>query len=253
MPWTSNSKLPVPDDDATIWRYMDLPKFLSLIEQKALYFALSVQLEDAWEARVHGADYNALVEVLGAERADWLKAGTERVFRIAALNCWYCGKEESVAMWTLYTHTVYGVAIRSNVGRLKRALQVSPATVQLGLVQYRDLADSSTTPLDVQCVPPLIFLFQKRLCYQHESELRAYTLVAPTRTSAGKYQPPDSGVLVDVSLTDLIESVRLGPKFSPWAQKLIEAAFERAGINPPIEPSSAFAPPAGGPSLQEEK
>lgn len=243
MPWTPNAKLSVPDDDAAIWRYMDLPKFLSLIEQKALYFALPAQLEDKWEARVHGADYKALVEALGAERASTLKAGSERVFSATALNCWYHGEEESVAMWALYTQRAYGVAIRSNVGRLKKALQASPEIVQLGLVQYRDLADKSTTPLDVQCVPPLIFLFQKRRCYQHESELRAYTLVGSARTSTGEYRPPDSGVLVGVGLADLIESVRLGPKFPLWAQKLIEAALERAGINPPTEPSSAFAPP----------
>jgi hypothetical protein len=36
--------------------------------------------------------------------------------------------------------------------------------------------------------------------------------------------------------------MRLGPKFPPWAQQLIEAAFERGGINSPIEQSSAFAP-----------
>lgn len=182
MPWTPNAKLPMPNDDATIWRYMDLPKFLSLIEQRALRFALPAKLEDKWEARVHGPDYSALVEAYGVAQAGRLRAGTERVFSVAALNCWCCRKEESVAMWTLYTQPKYGVAIRSNVGRLKKALHESPEIVQLGLVQYRDLADQSTPPLDVQCLPPLIFLFQKRLCYEHESELRAYTLVALRRT-----------------------------------------------------------------------
>ena len=243
MAWTPNAKLIVPNDGAAIWRYMDLAKFLSLLEEKALYFAVPAQLEDTWEARVHSADYNALVEAYGAAQADWLKAGAERVFSVAALNCWYHGEEESVAMWALYTQPAYGVAIRSNVGRLKKALDASPEIVQLGLVQYRDLADKSTTPLDVQCVPPLIFLFQKRRCYQHESELRAYTLVSFARTPTGERRPPDRGVLVSVSLADLIESVRLGPKFPPWAQKLIKVAFERVGIDPPIEPSSAFASP----------
>ena len=56
MAWTPNAKLSQPDDDATIWRYMDLPKFLSLIEQRALYFALPHQLEDTWEARIHTRD-----------------------------------------------------------------------------------------------------------------------------------------------------------------------------------------------------
>jgi hypothetical protein len=242
MAWVPNAKLTVPIDKATIWRYMDLAKFLSLLVEKALYFAVPAQLEDAWEARVHGADYKALVEAFGAEKACRLKAGSEKVFTAAALSCWYHGEEESVAMWSLYTQPGYGVAIRSNVGRLKKALQASPREVHLGLVQYRDLADESAIPLDVQAVPLLSLLFQKRRCYQHESELRACTIVSFARTATGERCPPDRGVLVSVSLADLIETVRLGPKFPLWAQKLIKAAFQCAGINPPIEPSSAFAP-----------
>jgi hypothetical protein len=131
MAWTPNAKLTVPDDNATIWRYMDLPKFLSLIEEKALYFAAPAQLEDKWEARVHGADNKALVDAFGVEQASTLKAGSDRVFSASAINCWYHGEGESIAMWALYTQPTYGVAIRSSVGRLcvfgKAALSKIPA------------------------------------------------------------------------------------------------------------------------------
>jgi len=116
MPWTNNPKLSLPDDDATIWRYMDLSKFLSLLDEKALYFAVPSQLEDKWEARVHGVDNKALVDAFGVEQASTLKAGSDRVFSVSAINCWYHGEGESIAMWALNTQPTYGVAIRKDAG-----------------------------------------------------------------------------------------------------------------------------------------
>lgn|ERR1035437_341720 len=244
MPWRKNAKLPLPADDTTIWRYMDLPKFLSLLEQKALYFAVRAELEDKWEALIHRPDFKNMVACLGGEPAKNLKGALERVNTLAAMSCWYRGREESVAMWALYTHTTFGVAIRSDIGRLKRALAAYLGDIQIGVVEYRDLDDDSAAPLDSGGQR---FLFQKRRCYEHERELRAWTLARPG-TSAGTkrpsgFQAPEHGLLVPVDLAEVIECVRLGPHFPRWAQALIESALQRAGISPPISESAAFAPP----------
>jgi hypothetical protein len=251
MPWNRTSKLLLPADETIIWRYMDLPKFLSLLEQKALYFALCDELEDKWEARIHRADFNAWVNCMGPESAARVKEGFDRLHASVAVNCWYRGDEESVAMWTLYTQTQYGIAIRSNIGRLKRALEPSPLQIQIGMVEYRNLDDSSCEPLDPKLVPAQMFLFQKRLCYQHERELRAYTFAPPTSASKAKRRSrhrelPEHGPLVSVDLAELVETVRLGPHFPSWAKALIELALERAHIHPAISESAAFAPPPPG-------
>lgn len=39
----------VPPDATRIWRYMDVGRFLALLENKALYFAGRQELEDPWE------------------------------------------------------------------------------------------------------------------------------------------------------------------------------------------------------------
>ena len=62
----------LPEDSVKIWRFMDLPKFLSIIQTKTLYFARADQFEDPFEgARGQTGDENvytnALVEALKNE------------------------------------------------------------------------------------------------------------------------------------------------------------------------------------------
>jgi hypothetical protein len=41
--------LPENSDEKTIWRYMDLPKFISLIHKKSLFFTKASKLYDPYE------------------------------------------------------------------------------------------------------------------------------------------------------------------------------------------------------------
>lgn len=248
MAWKPNPVMPpLPPDDEPIWRYMDLSKFLYLVEEKKLYFSLSKDLEDKWEGHVPAADLQLLEETYGSETTDFLKGEFQYTLSCGAVNCWHRNEGESVAMWSLYTQAPYGVAIRSSVGRLKRALEATPIEVELGVVKYRDLADTSSPSLNLDFVLIQLFFFQKRTCYQHENELRAFTLAPPKNPRTdwdSDYHEPEKGMLIDVSLADLIDSVYLGPGFPNWAEKLIDSALKRAGIKPPITHSSALSRPS---------
>lgn len=46
MPYGTHPLADTPPDDSSIWRYMDLPKFLLLLDHKALYFPLLSELAD---------------------------------------------------------------------------------------------------------------------------------------------------------------------------------------------------------------
>jgi hypothetical protein len=50
MPYMEHPQVATPPDETAIWRYMDLPKFLLMLEQKNLYFSLLSEFEDKWEA-----------------------------------------------------------------------------------------------------------------------------------------------------------------------------------------------------------
>ena len=38
-----------PHDDVMIWRYMELPQFLMLLEEHSIYFTIRRELKDRWE------------------------------------------------------------------------------------------------------------------------------------------------------------------------------------------------------------
>jgi len=139
-------QIETPPDEIVIWRYIDLPKFLLMLEHKALYFALFSEFEDKWEA--------VLDRELTASIAGQFTAASGQVIGLfqefikgIAVNCWYCGDDESVAMWRLYTSSEYGIAIRSSVRDFKRALAVSELDVYLGDVKYRDHTDAPSQTL----------------------------------------------------------------------------------------------------------
>jgi hypothetical protein len=248
MPYMVHPQIESPADEIVIWRYMDLPKLLLMLEQRSLYFAVFSEFEDKWEA--------VLDRELTASIANQFTAASAQVndlygeyLKHTAVNCWYCGEDESIAMWRLYTKSEYGVAIRSNVGDLKRALSVSKQDVYLGRVVYRDHTAPPSQVLTVNQITPYKAVLQKRVCYKHECEMRAITEFLPEfpeNPALGEVFVvpfPQHGKPINVDLHILIHSITTGPNFPGWALGLLQSALSRAGINPPLAESSAFKSP----------
>jgi hypothetical protein len=206
MPYGTHPLADTPPDDSSIWRYMDLPKFLLLLDHKALYFPLLSELADRWEAVLDHAMRNYITgHFLPAASGGVVDSLRDFVSR-GVVNCWYLGETESVAMWTLYTGTPYGIAIKSTVGRLKTAMRAYNRYIYLGRVKYVDHEAISTSLAPaVESLNAFRTVLQERLCYKHECELRAFT-VFPTNEPA-----PTHGVKIPVGLRDLIDSVTLDP------------------------------------------
>jgi hypothetical protein len=106
--------------DHELWRYMDFPKFVSMLQQKALWFTRLDQFPDPYEGRLTKptADF--------FEQTKW-RGGVhyEKFRQHRCVNCWHLNDYESAAMWELYSKAD-GVAIRSSLSRL---LQSFPETV----------------------------------------------------------------------------------------------------------------------------
>ena len=246
MPFANHENLITPPDETVIWRYMDLPKLLSLLEQRALYFALVKEFPDAWEGMLPPFMLDAIAgrSAFGAGGVNMYRAFSS----IVSVNCWYQGISESVAMWSLYTREPYGTAVRSSVGRFKKAVRETRQQVLMGGVRY-DAHDATIVNWHGDAWNALGPLMCKRRCYEHEHELRAVallTLPMPSGLQEGEEQRfalPKHGQLVRIDLTELIEEVVLGPHFPEWAQSLLSAALARASLAPPVRESQAYALP----------
>ncbi|MDQ1391242.1 MAG: hypothetical protein QOF30_219, partial [Acidimicrobiaceae bacterium] len=60
MTYAKHPVFVTPSDETTLWRYMDLPKFVSLLEKGALFFSRADKLGDPYEGSLTGPTLAAL-------------------------------------------------------------------------------------------------------------------------------------------------------------------------------------------------
>lgn len=116
------SEFQTPQDDTIIWRYMDLWKFIDLIQTNELYFPRIDQLGDLTEGVFPEEAQNRLFEYLESngrnEEADSLREGLRnqrhRVDKF--ISSWNLSDNESFLLWKAYTSDLSAVAIKSTVG-----------------------------------------------------------------------------------------------------------------------------------------
>lgn len=239
MPYVEHPVFKPPDDeDAVIWRYMDLAKFVWLLEHEALFFSRADLLGDPHEGAVPERNrlvrdraveeqiriYEERLSGLTAELIRHLKdldelsgrhvywapgidptAPGQINVRQAFASCWNLSEHENAALWQIYGK---GIAIQSTFARLRDNLRTE-ASVYIGKVRYIDYMRDAF-PMDNAFQP----LVHKRLYFENERELRA---VVPGETHADPEHPevwtgdPRPGVTVDVDLGKLVKAVYLAP------------------------------------------
>ena len=219
--------------------YTELPKLLSMLEQRSLYFSRLSELGDAWEGVIN-RDIAKFASYVRAASGEFLM-DLHRRSQTCVVNCWYCESGESVAMWKLYTDSDYGVAIRSTVGCLKLALGDEEEDIFLGMVRYRDHTDPPKETLSAYDTDVLGIALQKRTCYRHERELRAVAFIEP---DTREFIDATRGVAFPVRLQTLIQSITTGPRFPGYARTLLDSALRRGGLRIPIGESNVLKPPA---------
>ena len=102
-----------------LWRYMDLARFLALIDRKELYFSRLHEFEDTWEGAWSPSD------PLFRRDPEYMKlAASHLTSSLPLVSCWHENETESVAMWKLYVSGKEGVAIKTTVLSLIQLLSV---------------------------------------------------------------------------------------------------------------------------------
>ena len=217
-----------------IWRYMSLEKFKSMLDKKGLYFSSARQFDDSFEGSITQRHYEFNLRNSNNRRGidtDFYKKHVSPAFYeltgLTKINCWHLSEFESAAMWQLYLRDGKGIAIQSNIGRLKKSLkpfrskpEYGIETINLGKVRYIDYRSDRMDDKSM-----LGRFFYKRKSFSHERELRAAVTLRMAEES-GVNIPP-KGVFVDVDLNVLISCVHLAPAVNPEFKeeiiKLIQA------------------------------
>jgi len=165
---TYPDQLEPENQDAVIWRFMNLKKFRDLMATGELYFCRADRFSDESE----GLPPEEYLPVLGLNPLDLLdrrklddSIGSMAQFRESYyINCWHLFREETCKMWEEYGKD--GVAVCSRYDRLKSALHAMSDRAYLGLVRY---GSGHLTGWNT-----LRFITTKRMKYADEREVRAF-------------------------------------------------------------------------------
>ncbi len=141
-------------DDNFIWRYLDLPKLIDLLQTQSLHFArVSLLKEDPFEGWFTEGDSKLLlrhftaVKTNGKEEEEHARNMLEVIVHSgknsAYINCWHAGDAESVALWKQYGTEAGAMAIQSTYEKLASAFPDDPEkTVYMGMIKYKNLLRS---------------------------------------------------------------------------------------------------------------
>ena len=155
MPLTPYHIGPHPSDDTIIWKYFKRPYFESLINDSALFFRRVIDFvtDDPNEGTIPQRDQQR-DRLLALSRPHPTISSLVSAVTVAngidgwgmrhatVINCWTMRPTESRMMWIAYAGigdgTSRGIAIRSTVGMLKKALEGQPEEVNMSSVRYID-------------------------------------------------------------------------------------------------------------------
>ncbi len=242
------------DPDCKIWRYMDFPKLVWMLLNRALFFCRTDKLCDPFEgsltkkAREHRTGQIRNSEAVRRAAYSQKELEDDSAFcgyhetKYAFVNCWHIGDHESDAMWKLYGSTAGAVAIQSTSLRLNRALKNGEpdhyGSVTIGCVTYCDY-EQDDMPGDL-----LSKVMTKRKAFAHERELRAVIMHSPVAgTEVGEDTTYSDHEEVTVDLGTLVEAIHVSPLAGEWFRDFVEDMLRHYGQDVPVNQSSLAPDP----------
>lgn len=206
-----------PKDPALkLWRYMDITRFLFLLDSASLYFcrASEFRSNDPFEGSFPKLEYEYFEKNYGGKFLHDIYNTSSKIFYV---NCWHLSEYESIAMWKLYSESKKGIAIKTTVSNFKNSFDKTKEDIFAGKIQYIDYENDtyySKGKHQYSSGNMMTTYIHKRNIFEYEKEYRAIY-------SASNPQDVE-GFNINVDLTKLIEEVILAPYFPEWLFTLIE-------------------------------
>lgn len=216
------------DEDESIWRYMDLAKFCSLIMFRKLYFCRVDKLSDPFEGMRSKPTLEWVNKVYKSTHLGAVKENIEQVYTMARqyylVNCWHRNSNESDAMWKIYGGN--NIAVKSSIKRLFECLSDDPLVdFYFGNVEYIDYWKQPSSSQ-----PSAELFLNKQLCFEHEREFRVITYATAHQVDKnGLNKAVNMGLYHSVDINRLIEAVYISPIAEKWIKTLVEKILHDYG------------------------
>ena len=239
------------DRDQKLWRYIDLAKFVNMIENQKLWLARADTFDDQREGffpdemmTIMKSLYEKFQKESNQESAvrdandfqDYLRRNT-------FISCWHINNDENMAMWALYGNRTTGLAIQTTVGLLEKNIKqmnIEPVTELERENRYRSKphsfhfkkvrykhAEDVKGQLDYS--KPF---FIKRPHFAHEQEARIclnnYSATNPTKDTPKGYK-------LNININELIETIIIHPDSPDWFMGVIKSIVNKYDVHASVE------------------
>lgn len=226
----------IPEENAVLWKYMDLAKLVSLFSTKSLYLRRLDKLDDRYEGAIcsfngkahtdSNLSFSAGIKVykdlmqnqvvinstgeferLKREKMETMQQNREHMRLSTFITCWSKNTTESEAMWRLYSKDMQcGVAIKTTYKKLFFALDPK-VNVEIGQVHYVEYGENDFIGLKPE--------WYKRKSLSYEQEVRIIT-----KRDSDSYK--EWGVNIPVDINALIQEIVISPEAGTWFINVVQ-------------------------------
>ena len=233
------------DGSTTIWRYMDLGKFVSLIQSNQLWFSHRSNFEDPYEGRYS----KEVAEEIQREKWNIEEPNDEDSAYFIDndlddyVSCWNMKESQSAALWKMYVEGDNGVAIKSTVDQLGEAINWFSDSefdqdIEFGKVEYHVTGEEPRG----RYAP----IFTKRDIFDFEQEYRvvltSYESLNDVEIDGVKIID-GVGIGVNIDLDHLIDDVYISPSAGGYLRDVVERLQSDYGPDYSIEQSTVYDHP----------
>lgn len=212
--FTTHPEFELPDNDAVLWRYLDLPRYLDLLIKEQLFFPCASILEDPFEGM-----YRVNRQAFAAQGNPTL-----------VISSWHHNTEENYAMWKIYAQGSAGLAIQTTFEHLKNSFHKTDKPVWIGKVKYYE--EDHPPAMEHRLYAPFL---HKRSVFAFENEVRCcYKPDAADNDYSWEEQDLLSGVFIPVDLSVLIDRIYISPYAPQWFRELVAGINKRFHIDKEI-------------------
>lgn len=220
-----------PDNAISVWRYLDLWKFIDLLNTRELYLSRVDKLDDPHEGSITRPQHvgfrmdEFLADVPLSPSPEQRARYRQELRKRTYVSCWHVNQHESEAMWRLYSNAAQGIAIRTTYEKLSNSL--SDPDMYIGLITYKDFEKEAFCLLWLESHWPINYgdfapFMHKRLAFQHEREVRIIKM-----TDEAIDENWEAGIRLDWDLSQIIDGIYVNPYAQDCYYNVVQAVVQK--------------------------
>jgi hypothetical protein len=217
-------RITTPEADTVLWRYMDLWKFLDLVESNSIFLSRADLFEDKYEGLIANKKVQELDEKHKLKELNDFSENTLK--KCTYISSWNGEKDETYPLWKIYTDYRNAISIKTSINNLIKSLETEIESTQfIGKVNYVDF----NSPNYVFRANTFQFFLEKRDYFKFENETRIITELQYNGFEELLKLP--TGIRIKVNLNTLIEEIKIAPLGDENFKKIIERKLNEKEID----------------------